>query len=156
LQLYKQMKLLLLFFVFSSVLFSCSKSLEIPPETIKTTTSATRTLVRNLDSTVLTVTIAPVVVCYSYANGSFPRPCDAFVEITCTLSRPIQASVSVKLMCSDKAGTTASGGIPSQIGFQMAPNTKQVVTRENLNGYTKEYATDMYSISSVSVYKMIH
>jgi hypothetical protein len=150
------MKLLLLFFVFSSLLFSCSKSLDIPPETIKTTTSAMRTLVRNLDSTVLTVTITPVVVCYSYANGSFPRPCDAFIEITCKLSRPIQASVSVKLMCSDKAVTATSDMGASQIGFHMAPNTKQVVIRENLNGRSKEYATDMYSISSVSVYKMIH
>jgi hypothetical protein len=152
------MKLPLLLFVLTSFLFSCTKSLDTPPEMIKTnTTGISRSLVRDLDSTVLTVTIAPVVVCYSYASGSAPRPCDTFLEIRCELSRPIWASVSLELTgSSNKQIVLGSAMVLPMIGFHLAPNIKQFIIRENINGRSKEYVTETYSITSVSVYNMIN
>jgi hypothetical protein len=152
----EMMKPYLLFFVLTSFLFSCTKSLDITPEIIKTTTSGSRSLVRNLDSAVLTVTITSVVVCYSYEIGSAPRPCDEFIDIRCELSRPIQASVLVKLTGSKKQGVSGNAVVLSETGFCLAPNTKQITAREKLNGNSKEYAMGMYTISGVSVYKMVN
>ncbi len=138
------------------LLFSCNKSLDKPVETEKRTTLRVSDLVRNLDSTVLTISLVPEVVCYSYPNGSVPRPCDIFVEIRCVLSRPIRAGINVELTRSNTTGMLKYTVEPAMIGLYIAPNTRQISFRTTLSNKNNQAVTDTYRISSLFVYNLIN
>ena len=151
------MKFSLLLIVLTSFFYSCSKSLDAVPETTRKSTLGSRSLVRKLDSAVLTVTIEPVIACYSYANGAIPRPCDISVEIRCELSRPIQSIVTIELAGPARLDIP---GRPSTTQFRlaliMAPGTRKVIITTKPSSKDSQYASDTYTITNVSVHKLVH
>jgi len=93
------MKYLLLAFLF----ISCSKTMDHPLPTAKTNkVLVSDYLIKDLDSTVLSITMEPVLYCYGYKMGQTPRPCDIFVYATVTLSKPIDKGLQIELVQKNK------------------------------------------------------
>ena len=141
----------LLVIVLSLFLFACSKNVGEPGTQKTSTVLESRFLEKNLGATVLKITMEPVVTCYSYSNGEAPRPCEILINVTCTLSTPIQKSIQVSL---GKLTTDSLNGLledPEVIGLYIAPGTKKIMFRTNLPNLNNNNIPDVFRITAVSV-----
>jgi hypothetical protein len=146
----------------STMLFSCTRNVDTPLEPNSVDSSfQKRTIVHNLDSGVLTVTIQPTKVCY----GTEPEsgPCNLFVDITCTLSRPISAAVRTEIErmplvdISDDAGTMAEEVPGPAIILNLAPGQTKISSRTSIIiNNSPETIRDQFRLKSVTVYNPIN
>jgi hypothetical protein len=146
-----------------SILFlftACTKNVDtVNPTTITETVTkfVSKSMVRDLgNNTVLTVTMTPVITCYSFKNGEIPKPCTIFIDITCALSKPISRWLKIEInrTLSDtwKLGQST---LPS-IVINMASNTEQSSMKSNFTNQDNVTVPDIYSIGEVSMFDMVY
>ncbi len=88
------MKYLVIAFLF----ISCAKSAENTTIVKKNNNVLISSfLVQDLDSTQLSITLEPTVVCYAYKDGETAPPCNIFVYATVHLSTPLASEIHIEL-----------------------------------------------------------
>jgi hypothetical protein len=145
--------------------FSCTKSIDnIQPlpqtSQLKQTdqTLSSKYLVRELAGTTLAITMDPVVTCYGYRNGEQPKPCDITIEITCTLSNPIDKGISIevqKITDVDIKKDKGNAGAASQataVMLNIAPHTTKVTLKTNLSNPDNQDIADLFRLGNVMLY----
>lgn len=159
------MRLLLLPAIFISLsFFSCVKEINTPSETLRTTNSTEKkNWVINLDSSILTVTINPVLSCYSYANNEAPRPCDVDMELSCSLTRPIAAAIRVEvekksiMEITQSTSNSANAIAESAVVINLGPNQRSMsVKLYRITDASPQTTRTKYNLKSVAVYNMIN
>jgi hypothetical protein len=139
--------------------FSCTKNADntiLSGQTI--TVLESRYMFKDLDSTILTIKMDPVVTCYSYRNGETPKPCDIFITITCELSRPIKGLIKAEINRIDNLEINKSSGaeeLPS-IVLNIAPNSTRVTLNTNISNSNNQNISDLFRIGSVTVYNLVN
>lgn len=141
-------------------LFSCSKTAEMiqTPEKQQTTHTFLEStyLVKDLGSTLLKITLEPVLSCYGYVPGQTPRPCDIMIEVTCTLSKPISGAIKVELSRMFKADIQSPNGqTETVIQLNIAPNTKEVIFSSRMTSNSTELR-DIFRIKDARIYYMVN
>ena len=152
----------------SLLFFSCTKTVENNiavdnPSLSKQTNTALQSiyLVKDLDSTKLTITLNPVVSCYSYKNGETPKPCNILIDINCVLSKPVQGFIKIEIeKVNDNGANKAGAGNldPSQhaIVFNIAPNTTHITLSSTFTNPNNQDVVDTYRIAHVTVYNIVN
>ena len=154
------MKYLVIIFLF----FSCIKSVDNPAsmddERIKktNTTLESKYLIKDLGITILTITLDPMVTCYTYRNGQIPRPCDIFVDISCTLSKPITSAIRVEL---SKLNIMEMERAPNareveSVVLIIAPNTTKITMKSTLTNLNNQHIPDIFRLDNVTIYQPKH
>ena len=86
------------YLVIAFLLVSCSKSIENTAIVNKNSNVlASSFLIRDLDSTLLSITLEPNVVCYAFKAREAPKPCNIFVYATVHLSKPLVSELHIEL-----------------------------------------------------------
>jgi hypothetical protein len=143
---------------------SCTKSVteQNNSDLVKTTTSVLQSkyLIKDLGNTVLTITMEPVVTCYSYANGQTPKPCDIFVSATCTLSNPVNTSIKVvieKTNIAEEDKNTSNNVTTTTMVVNLAPNTTSLTFKSIFPNLNNQNIPDaQYRIISATEYTMVN
>ena len=132
------------------LLVSCSKSVENSAIVQKNSNVlASPLLVRDLDSTLLSITLEPNVVCYSYRNGATPRPCNIFVYATVHLSKPLKSSLHIELKrenLNDEA----------QVVLVIAPNSLVTELNTGFSNHDNQDVPDNVRIVKITVVPVKH
>ena len=139
---------------------ACTKSVDsVDTITIVSTVTkfASKALVRDLgNNTLLTITMIPVVTCYSYKNGEIPKPCTILLDVNCTLSKPINRWLKIEInrsLCEQwKLGQSI---LPSLV-INMASNTTNSSMTSNFTNQDNITVPDIYSIGEVSMFDMVY
>jgi ABC-type Fe3+-hydroxamate transport system substrate-binding protein len=145
----------------SMLLFSCTRNVDTPLEPASIDSSfQKRTIVHDLDSTVLTLTIQPTKVCF--ANEPESGPCNLLIDITGTLSRPVSASVRIEVEriplveVSNDAGTMAEEVPGPSLVLNLAPGQTRISSRTSVViNNSPEAIRDQFRLKSVTVYNPI-
>lgn len=137
------MKYLLILILFAS----CSKAVGIPGTQKANTVFTSPSLEQQLDGTMLTVTMEPVVTCYSYADGEPQKPCDIFIEVTCTLSNSIAHSVSIELAKIDNDELKTD-----PVFINIAPNVIEFSFKSSFTNQNNITIPDVFRIEKAIVY----
>lgn len=152
-------RIALLSIAVSLFLFSCTRSADLPQQPDGPENSfEKRTIVQNLDSTVLTLTIQPSVVCYGADAGN--APCNLIVNLHCSLSKPIAAGLRIEIEKITMAEVKDSTSLNAEtyepnIVLNLAPyRTSISVTTGNIINDSPETIRDKYRLKSVSAYKV--
>lgn len=101
-------------------------------------------LVQDLDSTLLSITLEPNVVCYSYKDGETPLPCNIFVYATVHLSKPLVSEIHIELQ-----RQTANDN--SIVMMVIAPNTVQTVLNTGFSNQNNQDVPDVVRIRKVTI-----
>lgn len=144
----------------SVLLFSCTRNVDTPLEPVVDSSFQKSTIVHDLDSTVLTLTIQPTVVCYGSKQDA--GPCTLFIDITSSLSRPISAAVRIEVEriplvdVRKDANTMAEEATRPGIVLNLAPGQTKMTSRtEIFMNNSPEAIRDQFRLRSVTVYKPI-
>lgn len=121
------------YLVMALLLVACSKSVDQAPVAQRNDNVLESSfLVRDLNGTLLSITLEPNVVCYSYKDGEAARPCDIFVYATVHLSKPLTDELHIELRRETSAGT-------DDVVLVIAPNSVNAIlntgfsNQDNLN-----------------------
>ena len=148
-------KYLLIMFLF----FSCAKKAEQLLLSGQTTTLQSRFIIKNLDSTTLTITMDPVVTCYSYRNGETPKPCDIFITITCELSRPLKGTIKIEVEKRNQQeihpGSEGQPISPAMV-LSMMHNTTRSIFKTTLSNPDTQNVSDLIQVSNITVYSLVN
>ncbi|MEO8174144.1 MAG: hypothetical protein ABI581_13715, partial [Sediminibacterium sp.] len=130
------MKVVTVLAIVACMSISCTKTFNPPQQVADANERSTNTVssplekkfvVNGTDTVLLRMVMEPAVVCYSYGRGEAPKPCDIWIDFTCTLSKPIGAYVMVDVQKTNTTGVTDPGleGSETEAGivFNIAPNT---------------------------------
>lgn len=107
---------------------------------------------------ILKMILVPAVVCHSYSRGEAQKPCDIFIDLTCTLSQPVNGYVTVQVQKKNTIGP----GEPEPKGskneasvvLNIAPNTTKFTFRTSFrNNNNMMVDENKFSINNVSYYK---
>jgi len=130
------------------LLISCTKSVE-NSSVAKSTNNVLNSsyLIQDLDSTRLSISLEPNVVCYSYKNGEIPKPCDIFVYATINLSKPIKAGLQIELQREDLNSN-------STVIMVIAPNTTQTILNTGFQNQNNEDVPDVVRIRKITLVPM--
>ncbi len=115
-------------------------------------------VVNGHDTVVLRLVMSPALVCYSYRNGETPRPCNIFIEFTCTLSQPVNGYVKVDVQRTNMVGMNDPKLVGSEnqsgVSFNIAPNTTKYTYRSTLQTDNNQMvAENSFKIDNVSMYR---
>lgn len=132
------------YLVIAFLLISCTKS------AVNTTTAnksnnvlSSSYLIQDLDSTKLSITLEPTVVCYSYKNGEIPKPCNIFVYATVTLSKPIESGLQIELQRQNLNDN-------SVVILVIAPNTVKAELNTGFQNQNNQDVPDVVRIRKVT------
>ncbi|MDB5209721.1 MAG: hypothetical protein JWQ30_548 [Sediminibacterium sp.] len=154
----------------SIITISCQKAIDTQPQpkalelkTMSTETSPieAKFVVNGHDTVVLQLVMSPALVCYSYRNGETPKPCNIFIEFTCTLSQPVNGYVKVDVQRTNIIGTNDPKPSGSEntagVSFNIAPNTTRYTYRSTLQTDNNQMvAENSFRIDNVSMYRFIN
>lgn len=148
-----------LFFIILVPLFlemqGCTKSVEKLPENYTTTTQelGSSYFEKDLDSTILTIQLTPVITCYSYNKYTTPKPCEILVKFTCQLTQPLHSYLRIQI----KRTLQPSGSLlvdPDQLNNDdlfiiLSPFTQYTsLSSHYVNGSTA-IVSDIYRIGTI-------
>ncbi len=138
------------YLVMAFLLVSCAKSVDHSPIVHKNSNVLSSSfLVRNLDSTVLSITLEPNVVCYSYKDTATSKPCDIFVFATVHLSRPLASELHIEL-------NRENVGDNAQVVLVMAPNTTSAELNTGFSNHDNQDVPDNVRIGKITFVPVIH
>lgn len=135
------MKYLVIAFLF----FSCTKSIDNTPVTHQNNNVLNSSnLVQDLGNTIVSISLEPLVQCYSYQNGEIPKPCDIFVYATVKLSKPIDSRLKIELIRQNLNDY-------SSVIMIIAPNTASVVLNTGFQNQNNQDVPDIMRIRNIAV-----
>lgn len=131
------------------LLVSCSKSIEnTNPVNKSSNVLASGYLVRDLDSTTLSITLEPNVVCYSYKDGEPFKPCDIFVYATIYLSKPITSELHIELKRENPNDNAA-------VVLVIAPNSTTTILNTGFSNHDNQDVPDNVRIGKITIVPVI-
>jgi hypothetical protein len=141
-------------------LISCSKEINEPAPLITESSIETFGLNRDLDSTVLSATLLPVVTCYAYDQGETPKPCDIFVTVTCHLSRPITKRLYIEMIKVnetgwDKKGIDAETDSSTMI-LDIAPGIQEITFTTIFSNPDNLHVAGLFTFGKIIAYDRLH
>jgi hypothetical protein len=132
------------------LLISCSKSVDhLPTVNKNSNVLESGLLIRNLDSTILSITLEPNVVCYSYQDGETSRPCDILVYATVHLSRPLVSELHIELK-------RENVGDDAEVVLVIAPNTATTILNTGFSNHDNQDVPDNVRIGKITVVPVIN
>ncbi|MBV9988543.1 MAG: hypothetical protein JO301_12755 [Chitinophagaceae bacterium] len=142
---------------------SCSKQVASPAagQAEVKAVQDTRSMIKDLDSTVLTLKLVPLVQCASYPNGGALIPCKITVQMICELSKPIAATIKAEVLKSDAVEQPESGHAggaepdPLKIVLILAPNTTRASFVTDFSNPDNNTVADLYRLGAVSAYRKV-
>lgn len=146
---------------------SCRKAIDTPPSAespkLRSTNTASAPLeskfLVNGEEVILKIVMEPALVCESYRNGETPKPCNIFVDFTCTLSQPVNGYVTAEVQKTNReaADSKLEGAETSEgIAFNIAPNTTKITYRSAFrNNNNLIVAENRFRIKKVEMYNKI-
>lgn len=152
------------YFLIAFLFLSCTKSADdhttLTDQIVKktNTTLESKYLVKDLGITTVTITLDPMVTCYTYRNGQTPKPCDIFIDITCTLSKPISGAITVELT---KLNTLEMERMPTSetngnIVLVIAPNTTKITMSSKMTNPNNQNIPDLFRMVNVTITQPKH
>ena len=136
--------------VIAFLLVSCSKSIENSTIINKNSNVlASPFLVRDLDSTILSITLEPNVECYSFQNGATPRPCNIYVYATVQLSKPLVSELHIELK-RENVGDNAA------VVLVIAPYTQKTILNTGFSNHDNQDVPDNVRIGKITVVPVKH
>ncbi|MEO8175000.1 MAG: hypothetical protein ABI581_18030 [Sediminibacterium sp.] len=147
------------YLLFILLLVTCSKEVNRPLVFETESSTPVYTLSRDLGITTLSVTLVPVVTCYSYGRGETPKPCDIFIEITFHLSKPIENRLMVELVKArpdDWGNKELTGGSDSSmLVFDISPGTQTATFKTSFRNPDNYHISGLFTFGQIFIYDRI-
>lgn len=134
----------------------CKKTAENVTELYTTTTQnlGSSFFEKNLDSTILTLQLTPVITCYSYTKNNSVKPCEILVEFICQLSQPLHSYLRIQIIRTIRPSGTLLTDPENFLNTDdlylvISPNTQYVTLSSHyVNGSTQS-VSDIYRIGTI-------
>jgi hypothetical protein len=135
----------------------CTKSVEKNAENFTATRQelGSSYLEKDLDSTILTLQLTPVITCYSYSKNTTAKPCEILVQFNCQLSQPLHNYLRIQI----KRTLQPSGSLlvdPDQLHtddliIMIAPKTQYVTLSSHYVNVSTATVSNIYRIGTIEV-----
>lgn len=142
-------------------LTGCTKEVTYPLADVITGTQTEigmgYTLVKDLDSTVLTIEITPAITCYTYKYGQPLKPCDIRIYFNCNLTKPVNEWLRIDIRKKTSGliiGTTKTEmtDLPD-IVLNIAPHNTHAYFNSFFENADLNQVPDVFRIDQVILYK---
>lgn len=137
------------YLVMALLLVACSKSVDQAPVAHRNdNVLESPFLVRDLNGTLLSITLEPNVVCYSYKDGETARPCDIFVYATVHLSKPLKGELHIELKRENTGKTDV-------VILVIAPNSVSTILNTGFSNHDNLDVPDNVRIEKITIMPFI-
>lgn len=142
-------------------LTGCTKEVTDPLANVITSTQTEigtgYILVKELDSTELTIEISPAITCYTYKYGQPLNPCDIRIYFNCNLTKPVNGWLRIDIRKKTSGlliGTTNAeiSDLPD-IVLNIAPRTTNAYFNSFFKNADLNQVPDIFRIDQVIMYK---
>jgi len=132
------------YLIFALLFISCSKAIDYPlSEKKNSNVLVSSYLIKNLDSSILSIALEPALYCYGYQEDEIYRPCDIFVYATVTLSKPISKGLQIELIQKNKYNDETA------VTIVILPNATTAVLNTGFTNQNNVDVPDVYRIRKV-------